>query len=322
MTDRAENLASLLPGSAEFVDRPDGARIHCIHAGRGPAVVLAHGYLLDSSAYNLVFASLVSAGHHVIAFDQRAHGGSTAGSKGFGSRTIADDYRAVLEHFEVEESTFVAHSMGAFFAVVFCLNHPSVASRRVSRLVLLGGNAGAVARGSMQNRLQIPLLRSGALRKLWQMPRLGRKMVSQLFGPIADPRLVEATRLILLRQREQLSWPMLSAMIQEDHYARLGEIPIETRVICGDKDRTCPPWHSQRLSAALPNAQALWLKDVGHMLMFEAPSAILNLGDALADQRPSEIQGHYLGPVPESRSRKRARARARARKGEQREGQR
>jgi non-heme chloroperoxidase len=276
MTERAEDLTAPLAGSEEWVERPDGARILCTHAGQGPAIVLAHGYLLDSAVFNLVFGALVSAGHHVIAFDQRGHGRSSIGHDVLGSSTMAGDYRAVLEHFEVEAGTLVAHSMSAFFAIVFCLKHPDVASRRVSRLVLLGGNAGAVARGSLQNRLQIPLLRSGLLRKMWRSPGLGRKLISPLFGPGADPRFVEATRLILLRQREQLSWPMLNAMICEDYYDRLREIPIETRVVCGDKDRTCPPWHSQRLSTQLPKAQVQWLAGAGHMLMFEAPLAILN----------------------------------------------
>lgn len=261
--------------SVEIVTGADGARIHCVHAGSGPSVVLAHGYLLELGFFDLVFGQLARSGYRVIAFDQRGHGGSRGGSDGYGSAAAASDYRAVLEHFDVRDGILVAHSMGSFLALIFCLRHAESAQRRLRRLVLLGGNAGEVGRGSLQNRLQIPMLKSGLLKALWRFPPTGRAMVSQLFGDSADPRFVELARAMLLRQDLRLSLPLLHAMNHESYYDRLHEIPIETRVICGELDRTCPPPHSRRLGAGLPNATNRWLPGIGHMLAYEAPAAIL-----------------------------------------------
>lgn len=284
-------LLQLPTGAVDFLQRPDGTRIRTVSGGHGPTVVLAHGYLLDLTLYNLVFAALVSAGHRVIAFDQRGHGASTIGSDGLGSEALAGDYAALLDHYAVEEGTLVAHSMGAFLSLVLCLREPALVRRRLQKLVLLGGNAGAVAQGSLQNRIQIPLLRFGVSRKLWQRPRLGRPLVAQLFGDNPDPRHVEATRLCLLRQREQQSFPMLNAMLNENYYARLGEIPLPVSVVCGERDRTCPRWHSERIGAELPNAHNLWLPRVGHMLPYEAPHVVL---DAVASQEAAIPDRRHL----------------------------
>jgi pimeloyl-ACP methyl ester carboxylesterase len=140
---------------------------------------------------------------------------------------------------------------------------------------LLGANAGEVGRGSLQNRLQIPLLKSGVIRALWRIPPIGRAMMAQQFGAAPDPRHVELTRVMVLRQDLRLSLPLLQAMTDESFYDRLHTIPIATRVICGELDRTCPPPHSRRLGELLPNAMTRWLPGIGHMLAYEAPQVIV-----------------------------------------------
>jgi pimeloyl-ACP methyl ester carboxylesterase len=259
----------------EVVRGADGSRIHCVHAGEGPSVVLAHGYLLELDAYELVFGELARSGHHVIAFDQRGHGSSQGGSDGYGPAAAASDYGAVLEHFAVRDGILVGHSMGSFLALVFCLQQPELARRSLRRLVLLGGTAGAVAQGNLVNFVQVPMLKSGLVRHLWRFPPVGRALVAQLFGSSPDPRFIELTRAMLLRRDLRLSLPLLDAMNNESHYERLHEIPIEARVICGELDRTCPPSHSRRLGRGLPNATTRWLPRIGHMLTYEAPDAVL-----------------------------------------------
>src|SRR4051812_38337930 len=110
----ATRSAELPQSSVEIVRGADGASIHCVHAGSGPSVVLAHGYLLELGFFDLVFPELARSGYHVIAFDQRGHGRSSGGRDGYGSAASAADYAAVLEHFDVQNGTLVAHSMGSF----------------------------------------------------------------------------------------------------------------------------------------------------------------------------------------------------------------
>ena len=275
VSESAKSPPSAPRGGAETVRGRDGAQIHCVYAGSGPDVVLAHGYLLEHGAYDLVFDALVRRGHRVIAFDQRGHGRSRGGRDGYGPAQAASDYGAVLAHFDARDAVLVAHSMGSFLALIHCLHEPLEAQRRLRRLVLLGGNAGEVGRGSLQTRVQIPMLESGLVKALWRFRPTGRALVGQLFGESPDPRHVELTRAMLLRQDLRLSLPLLRAMTDHSYYERLREIPIEARVICGELDRTCPPPHSRRIGEALPNAQTRWLPRIGHMLPYEAPDAIV-----------------------------------------------
>ena len=262
-------------GQPELVPSADGGLLHCLHAGEGPAVVLAHGYLLDLAVFKLVFSELVASGRRVIAFDQRGHGDSRAGDAGCTPEAAAADYRTIMEHFDVREGTLVAHSMGAFLGLLFCMQHGPSARQHLARLVLLGGNAGAVASGSLQNRLQIPLLKSGLLRPLWSYRPTGRALIGQLFGATPDPQQVEATREMILRQQVSASLPLLHAMIHDDHYAQLAEVPVPAQVLCGEHDRTCPRWHSERLGAEIPASANTWIPDAGHMLSYEAPEAVV-----------------------------------------------
>ena len=148
-------------GEEVFVRREDGTRIRAIARGSGPVVVLSHGYGLSLREWNVVWDLLLGTGYRVIAFDHRGHGRSTVGSDGLGSRHMADDYRAVLEHFDVRDAVLVGHSTGCFLSVVFMPEHPAEAARRLRGAVLFAGTAGNVLDGAPQNRLQVPLIRAG-----------------------------------------------------------------------------------------------------------------------------------------------------------------
>jgi non-heme chloroperoxidase len=253
----------------------DGGSIHCISAGSGPTVLLAHGFLLDLSLYQPVFERLVQRGYRVVSFDQRGHGATRDGSTGNGPAAAVSDYHVLLEHFGANGATLVGHSMGGFLSLLFCLQYPTQVER-MRRLVLLGANAGAVAEGSLPNRLQMPLLESGFLPKLWRVPALGRALMKPLFGKRKDPEWLELTRKMLVSQELSRTLTLLRAMNIENYYDKVSSIAIETRIVCGRLDSTCPAWHSERLGKELRNATNIWLPEAGHMLPFEAPDTILS----------------------------------------------
>jgi pimeloyl-ACP methyl ester carboxylesterase len=139
-------------------------------------VVLAHGYTATLGYRNIVRDALLERGHRVIAFDRRGHGGSTLGSAGIGSEPMADDYAAVLDHFDVRDAVLIGHSMGGFVAIRAVLDHPELV-QRLRGLVLFATWAALILDGAPQNRLQLPLLQSGIL------PRLARSRTGGLlFG--------------------------------------------------------------------------------------------------------------------------------------------
>ncbi len=275
MTHDMDQLLNPPDGLYTTLRRPDGTRIRTVEAGAGIPVVLAHGYLGNLSAYNLMFEELVSTGYRVIAFDQRGHGDSTIGSDGMSAQAIADDYDALMQHYDVTDGLLVGHSMGAFASVLFALNHPAAAVRRLRGMLLISGHAGDIARGSLPNRVQIPLIRWGVMRLMTSSKLVGHASIRPLFGDVADPTLLEACRLAGQDAMRRDNTGILRDQVQQDHYSRLSEVSVKTVVLCGERDQTCPRWHSERLGAEIPSARNVWLPGVGHMVPYEAPDVIL-----------------------------------------------
>jgi len=83
-------------------------------------------------------------------------------------------------------------------------------------------------------------------------------------------------------QKHQALLPILSAFGQEDRAERLGEITIPTVVICGRKDKTTPPWQSERLAASIPGAKMVWVEGAGHLVNWEAPDSLVQSVKGLA----------------------------------------
>jgi pimeloyl-ACP methyl ester carboxylesterase len=199
---------------------------------------------------------------------------------------MAGDCKAVLEHFSVRDGVLVGHSMGAFLSVVLAECFPDVVRKRLRGMLFIAGHAGIVAKGSIQNRLQIPLVKAGLMPAILSSEWLGRAFTRSLFGRVADREFVEATRLILASQKLKVMTPLVDFQVQEDHYPGLASIGVETLVLCGERDRTCPRWHSERLGAEIPSARNVWLSDIGHMVVYEAPDAVENAVTQLVKGQP------------------------------------
>ena len=222
---------------------------------RRPDVVLAHGYGFSLDSWNLVVPLLVSSGHRIITFDQRGHAGSTIGSDGVGSMQMASDYAAVLEHHDVRDAVLVGHSMGGFLSVAFLLEHPDVVSERLRGLLLMATFAGDVSRKNPQNRLQIPLIKSGILVRMISIPAVGRVFTKSLVGEYLDG-MAEAFVPIFTSHDHKALIPIMEAMTGENRYPQLGAIDLPTTVLVGTADHTTPPFHTDDLHAGIAGASS------------------------------------------------------------------
>lgn len=281
-----EALLALPAGRIEWVERPDGTRLRCLVSGEGSArrtVVLAHGILSSIQTWNHVGPELVARGFRVITFDQRGHGRSTLGTDGSSTTAMAGDYRAVLEHFDVQSGVLVGHSMGAYLAAMFCVEHADFARSRLAGLVLVSGNGGVVAKRSPLLKLQVPFLKYGIAHRLFRSRRLHDRLSRILFGhPAPHPAYLEVVRQTFIDTNHRHVVRILDDMLTLDHYERIATIALPTEIICGKRDATCPPWCSRALSK-IPGAKTTWLPDAAHMVNYEAPQSIIDAVCRLAD---------------------------------------
>ena len=265
-----------MAGSARIVERPDGTELHCISTGSGDrTAVLAHGYGFTADEWNLVAPQLTERGLRVLAFDQRGHGRSTIGSDGIGSTQMASDYGAILDAFDVEQAVLVGHSMGGFLALTFLLEASTASVDRVGGLLLMATFAGDVNRKNPQNRLQIHI-KSGILPRLLGFGPVARAFTKSVAGDGFEPGMTDAFMSAFRSQDHSKLVPILRAFVDEDRYARLGEIDLPCTIIVGTKDKTTPPFHTADLHAGITGSKLVSVPNMGHTLNWEAPVEVAN----------------------------------------------
>lgn len=98
--------------------------------GTGPAVVLVHGWALDSSMWEPQVAAL-RARHRVVRHDRRGFGASTGAPDA--GRDVAD-LLALFDALGITRAALIGMSQGARVAMSFAARHP----QRVARLVVDG----------------------------------------------------------------------------------------------------------------------------------------------------------------------------------------
>jgi non-heme chloroperoxidase len=80
--------------------------------GSGPAVVLLHGWPVDSRSWEPQLHPLLTAGYRVITYDRRGFGRSSRPTAGYDFDTLAADLDALLSGLDLHEATLVGFSLG------------------------------------------------------------------------------------------------------------------------------------------------------------------------------------------------------------------
>lgn len=286
-------LSKPIEGEEAFVEMPDGTRIHTISSGSGKTtVLLAHAYGFSHIEWNIIVEHLHQLNYRTIVFDQRGHGKSTIGSDGISSASMASDYKNLIEHFELEDCILVGHSMGGFLLMKFLLDYPEMQHKQVKSCVLMATFAGDVNKKNFQNRLQIPLIKSGILQKLIRWKPIGQLFGRSLLGDNPDPEVAGWISEEFLKTDHVKLVPIIKAFAEESYYDRLHEISIPCTVVIGDKDATTPPFHTDDMVKSIPNTTRIDIKGKGHCLNVEAPEEIIKaikLMDSTEIPVPSKI---------------------------------
>jgi pimeloyl-ACP methyl ester carboxylesterase len=126
-------IAGIQPFASSFhvEDIPtDGATIHVRVGGKGPAVVLIHGFG-DTGDMWAPLANELARNHTVIVPDLRGMGLSSHPADGYDKRTQAADIRAILTHLKIDHSAVVGHDIGTMVAYAYAARYPDKTDRLV-----------------------------------------------------------------------------------------------------------------------------------------------------------------------------------------------
>ncbi len=264
-----EVLNQPMNGKETFIDGHDGIKIRTIVGGEGPTVILAHGIAGDAEGWNMVFNELVKSGFRVIAFDQRGHHKSTIGKDGINSKSMANDYKTILEYFDVKDGILVGHSMGGFLSIKFMLDYPEIAQNRLHGTLLMSTLAGDLSRDNSQNKTQISLVKSGWIQKVLANESLATLFQSSFVG--TPYKSILQTALQSSKSQDLVILvPILEALVNENYYPQLNKIQTPCVVMVGTLDKSTPSFHSEDLIKGITNSRMVKVAGKGHLLNWEA----------------------------------------------------
>jgi pimeloyl-ACP methyl ester carboxylesterase len=108
----------------------EGATMHVRVGGKGPAVVLLHGFG-DTGDMWAPLATDLARDHTVVVPDLRGMGLSSIPAGGYDKKTQAGDIRAVLSALKIEHSVVIGHDIGTMVAFAYAARYPQLTDRLV-----------------------------------------------------------------------------------------------------------------------------------------------------------------------------------------------
>lgn len=117
-----------------------GLNIHYLTVGRGPDVVMLHGFLGNLAVWHLNIVPALRRDFRVTTIDLRGHGYSDVTATGYTTEDMARDLKGFLDRMDIEKPFLVGHSFGADVCLHFALKNPD----RVERIVAIEAGLAAL----------------------------------------------------------------------------------------------------------------------------------------------------------------------------------
>lgn len=114
--------------------------IHYLTVGRGPDVVMLHGFLGNLAVWHLNIVPALRRDFRITTPDLRGHGYSDVTATGYTTEDMARDLKGFLDRAGIERPYLVGHSFGADVCLHFALLYPE----RVARIVAIEAGLAAL----------------------------------------------------------------------------------------------------------------------------------------------------------------------------------
>jgi pimeloyl-ACP methyl ester carboxylesterase len=103
----------------------NGAVLHYVRGGNGPALLLIHGFPQDWSEYHLIMPELAEQ-FDVLSVDLRGIAGSIAHYGGFDAGNLGEDLYQLLSGLQLKDVYVVGHDVGGMVAYALVRSHADV----------------------------------------------------------------------------------------------------------------------------------------------------------------------------------------------------
>ncbi len=252
--------------------------------GRGPAIVLLHGFPFNRSMWREQIDFLSARGYRAVAPDLVETSDKlqlVADSKdreperqrqAEAYRTIttmedmARDVAALMDELKIDRAVICGLSMGAYVAFEFVQQFP----KRVSALVLAGARAPAADEAEKKSREQ------QAQRVLSEGLHFAvDSILTNLLAPVTlanKPNVVSRVREMILSTNPQGAAAAQRGMsIRRDYSGDFAHINVPTLVVAGREDGVRRPEDAEFIHHGIRNSRLEIIDDVGHLMNMEQP---------------------------------------------------
>ncbi len=194
----AAALQAFPPGFQTEEIQTNGTTLHVRVGGKGPAVVMLHGFGDTGDMWAPVAAAL-SKDHMVIVPDLRGMGLSAHPDTGYTKKNQAVDIAGVLDHLKIKKADLVTHDIGNMVGYALAAQYPA----RITRWVVIDAPLPGI--GPWDQIKQSPLL--------WHF---------NFRGPDEERLVAGRERIYLDRFYDELSAdPKKIDEVTREHYAKL-----------------------------------------------------------------------------------------------------
>ncbi|OZV70962.1 alpha/beta fold hydrolase [Winogradskyella aurantia] len=233
--------------------------------GNGPALLLLHGLLEDSTMWE-PFIEVLSAHHCVICIDLLGHGKTDCLGYIHTMEAMAEAVVSVLEHQTIKKVKIIGHSMGGYVALALAEAHPAL----ISALVLMNSTFEADSE-------ERKLLRTQAIATAKKhYKRLVQLSFANLFAAESRTRFKEAytdaLKIALKTTRKGFIAAQEGMKERPNRLEIFEQINGKTAIVVGRKDTLID---RKGLKYAIRNTNAVWLElSEGHMSHIENKSEL------------------------------------------------
>jgi 3-oxoadipate enol-lactonase len=238
-------------------------------ASRAP-VVLSHALGLDARMWDALAADLAAAGHPVLRYDHRGHGGSAAPAGPYAMDDLVDDAARIVREWGRGPVAWIGLSMGGMVGQGLAARHPEL----VRALVVANSTAHYPEAAQAVWRDRIATVRQNGLASIADLV-MGRYFLQDF--RTARPEAEAAARATLLASDPQGYAACCHAVGTVDWREALPRIQAPTLVIAGDQDAGTPLAMSQAIVDAVPGARLAVIAGASHISAVEQPQAFAAL---------------------------------------------
>ena len=233
--------------------------------GDAAPIALSHALGLDLHMWDGLAAQLAAAGHPVLRYDHRGHGGSATPAGPYTMDELVDDAARLLREWGRGPVVWVGLSMGGMVGQGLAVRHPEL----IEALVLANTTSKYPPAAGAVFAQRIGAVRSGGMAAV--VESVLERYFSAAFRT-RQPEVVAAFRAKVLSSDPGGYAACCAAVGGVDWLERLSAVTCPTLIVAGALDVGAPPAMSQAMAEKIPGAELVVFDEASHLSVAEQPA--------------------------------------------------